>query len=420
MNPIRPFDKSEIDQNALRSAMVKIAEATRHGEMRPPPSPISSRECRYFLGHMTDEELRALGLLTLGAGGGNETRIEEMRRRPREAWCCTGAMLDVTENPRVSTEGEDAWRGIAGRAWEWSYRWLPNDDAAAVAIMRCIWHNLSRRDTLHQAMCYGLPRWADGAYTTLTCGHKLFASLALTQISPEAYDDIKLPWPAFVINLPDGLIVSSGGANCTRVRFSYLREAVVVLPTERRIDLHSEEAHYRSIFDDRQDLAILTVMTDKDELLHHARWVKNALRECLFDNDSEEDTPDLDTVERRVLRACQRALVGLLYTFQNTPHYRQHTRKRTAQERRDRGGPPEHRTVTFGMPVQFDVRQNLRDWIVGGGGRRASPSVQWLVRGHHKMQPYGPRSSLRKWIWREPYWAGPEGAPIKSREHVIE
>ncbi len=420
MNPIRPFDPAEIDQEALNRAMTKITAAAKRGEVRAPPAPMGSRECRYFLGHMDEDELRALGLFTITMGGSaTEWRVEEMRRRPRETWCSAGAQLDVEEKPRIQTDGEEAWRGIAGRAWEWSYKWMPDNDSAAVTALRSLWHNLHERDVLHQAMCYGLPRWADGAYTTLTCGHKLFASLALTHISPEAYDDIKLPWPAFVINLPDGLIVSTDGAACTRVRFCHLRSAVVILPPD--VDRDSDDAQRLSILGEREDLAILTVQTEKGELLHHARWGEHALRECLFDDDLEENAPGLDTVERRVLRACQRALVGLLYTFQNTAHHREHKRKRTTQERRHREGPPDHRTVMFGAPVNFDVRQNLRDWISGGGGRRASPSVQWLVRGHYKTQPYGPRAqNLRKWIWREPYWAGPEGAPIKSREHVIE
>lgn len=43
---------------------------------------------------------------------------------------------------------------------------------------------------------------------------------------------------------------------------------------------------------------------------------------------------------------------------------------------------------------------------------------RWVVRGHWAMQPYGPRHSLRKLIYREPYVKGPEGAPFLLTEKV--
>jgi hypothetical protein len=38
--------------------------------------------------------------------------------------------------------------------------------------------------------------------------------------------------------------------------------------------------------------------------------------------------------------------------------------------------------------------------------------VRTLVRGHWRLQPYGPNNSLRKAIWIRPFWRGPEDAPV--------
>ena len=59
----------------------------------------------------------------------------------------------------------------------------------------------------------------------------------------------------------------------------------------------------------------------------------------------------------------------------------------------------------------------VREYLEGKSHR--SPSVQVLVSGHYKMQPHGTKNSLRKLIWRAPFWRGPDDAPIPIRAHVL-
>jgi hypothetical protein len=79
------------------------------------------------------------------------------------------------------------------------------------------------------------------------------------------------------------------------------------------------------------------------------------------------------------------------------------------------GTDPESRLYTLCRPVRVDVRPSL-DAFLRGTSR--TPTVQSLVAGHHKRQPYGPGGSERKWIYVEPYWRGPEDGPIAVRPHV--
>jgi hypothetical protein len=67
--------------------------------------------------------------------------------------------------------------------------------------------------------------------------------------------------------------------------------------------------------------------------------------------------------------------------------------------------------------VKLDVRDQVRSYVLGHKGGRLS--LQRLVRGHLKRQPYGPESSLRKWVHIEPYWQGPEDAPIAKKSHIL-
>lgn len=43
---------------------------------------------------------------------------------------------------------------------------------------------------------------------------------------------------------------------------------------------------------------------------------------------------------------------------------------------------------------------------------------RWWVRGYYRMQPYGPRSELRKFIYVEPHTAGPDDKPLSKAPRV--
>lgn len=43
-------------------------------------------------------------------------------------------------------------------------------------------------------------------------------------------------------------------------------------------------------------------------------------------------------------------------------------------------------------------------------------SRRWMVRGHWRLQPYGPQRTLRKAIWIDPYVKGPEDKPLDVRD----
>jgi hypothetical protein len=67
--------------------------------------------------------------------------------------------------------------------------------------------------------------------------------------------------------------------------------------------------------------------------------------------------------------------------------------------------------------VKLDLRPAIKAYI--DGDRKAGQlSVQRVVAGHHKWQPHGPQNSLRKWIFIEPYYQGPEEGAIVVRPHV--
>jgi hypothetical protein len=70
--------------------------------------------------------------------------------------------------------------------------------------------------------------------------------------------------------------------------------------------------------------------------------------------------------------------------------------------------------------VEIDLRQNMRDYLEGRSKKSFKVTTQFPVHGHWRWQPYGPKSSLRRRQWIEPYWKGPEDGVIPVRTHDLE
>jgi hypothetical protein len=70
-------------------------------------------------------------------------------------------------------------------------------------------------------------------------------------------------------------------------------------------------------------------------------------------------------------------------------------------------------------PVTVDLTQHVRQYQLGTSGSGKKLELQLVVCGHRKNQPYGPKRSLRKPIWIEPYIRGPETAPMALRAHIL-
>lgn len=84
---------------------------------------------------------------------------------------------------------------------------------------------------------------------------------------------------------------------------------------------------------------------------------------------------------------------------------------RTARRRFQREGrqPPPVRVIALRHPPGSPSS--------GGGGDREWHH-RWIVRGHWRMQPWGPRRELTRPVWIAPYPKGPEGAPLLGGEKV--
>lgn len=95
----------------------------------------------------------------------------------------------------------------------------------------------------------------------------------------------------------------------------------------------------------------------------------------------------------------------------------------TARSKGRKTGAPDLSQATFllSAPIEVDFRENVAAALDDErlGRKHASPKVQFIVRGHYKMQTHGEGSQLRKRIWVRPYWKGPEEGKVLLRSYKI-
>jgi hypothetical protein len=241
-----------------------------------------------------------------------------------------------------------------------------------------------------------LALWAEAGFPRVQMGHRLGASLLATHVPDEILEEVRPPWPAFQVDVPVGLLhrtvdgvdraVTSVIVSCDDGRWAYfaLREGGTA---GFRRGMSAEQIVRELRPDDFDAEAPFPMLADSDQRL-------TALIGRLVVNVSLElSSPDREVRE----------------TGAGHGHW-------ASRQRRGSPVPIGPRIYRLLRDVKVDVRAALLGYIRGGG---QSPTVQVLVRGHWKHQAHGPGLTLRKRIHVEPYWRGPEDAPIGVRGHRL-
>jgi len=247
-------------------------------------------------------------------------------------------------------------------------------------------------------------RWADQGFPTFQLGHKYAAALMATMVRPQDVQDIRPPFKAFLIEVPKGLL------------------SVCHTEQDKQYPIIKVAVHYNLRPDGEASWNYSALTEGPVTTWKHGLPTKVLAGEefegAMEDWESYSFAFELGDQDERVNALISRLIVGVCLTASSPDESKPVGKGHQKSAGQLRESPePEVRTYVLGKPIKLDVRQAIKDYVAGG--IRKSPSVQTLVRGHWKRQPHGPRSSLRKWIWREPFWRGLENAPILCRPHQI-
>lgn len=266
------------------------------------------------------------------------------------------------------------------------------------------------------AQIIGLCKWAHAAFPSISMGHKYAAALLVTTASKEAVDLVRPPFATFLIEVPDGVLMLDETKGChgkspiTHILVYQLQSNKVASGWTWGYTAYSATglSVYRYGV-----LAAELLPPELDEVLDGNRTQNH---------DQTIFSFDLTEADKRTTTMIGRLIVNVCLAFSDPTnvrtrpetrqrhHINSHFKGRTSDE-------PTVRNFVLGKPVKHDFREHVAAYV--RGDKKTPPSVQFLVRGHHRLQPFGPCMSLRKVIWLEPYWKGKEDAPIPIRPHTV-
>jgi hypothetical protein len=249
----------------------------------------------------------------------------------------------------------------------------------------------------------GACRWADQGFPVVELGHRYAAALMATSVPAEVVQDVRAPWKAFMIEIPPlGLILRGKENEEDEIRRIFVW-------SETRGDEEAAWGYFTMCLEQPITLWFIDRLGKLVEADVTSQW--DSLPFALPQDDRDHRLRVL--LHRLILNTCLamsdpsnlKAIGGSHKKAWSGPT------KRMVKD-------PEFRHFRLGQPVKIDCRETIREYVEGNV-KRGAINVQVLVRGHWKRQPYGPKAALRKVIWVEPYWKGPEESPVIVRPHTI-
>lgn len=241
---------------------------------------------------------------------------------------------------------------------------------------------------------YGMP--------ALEVSHKLAASLMVTRPSRELVADTPPPFPTFLVHLPNKLLTvnsSTGGAADVRS----------VLVGHRTAANTEDDSRWCSCTLTDMPVTLWRVQQSFPDLV--LSDTDDSLATNLFDHR-------LDEIDDRSQTLLHRLLANLVLYVSDQSRMEPIGRGHSSGSFKRRNNPePVKRVFRVTSDVKHDFRQFVRDYMSGTGQKL---DVQLFVEGHFKQQAHGAGRALRKRIWIQPYWRGPEDAPIAFRKHRYE
>lgn len=242
--------------------------------------------------------------------------------------------------------------------------------------------------------------WVDQACPIVQVSHR-FAAAAICTTLPNNLD-IKTPWRAWLLEVPDHLLEVEDPELHIR---TWLRYCLVRI-TET----------------DQGQRWTLTAMANDGMAQLGTRHITTAeLLQASQSSDPVAQTAlewPLDSEHERVIQ-CLKALVANLLVAMSDPQWCRPVGKHQPGwvKGPPREGAPPHRRFMVAKATKIDVRQQVIDYCRGG---RQPAKVQSLVRGHWTTVLHGPRKSLRRLQWIQPYWRGDLEAPIATPLLVVD
>jgi len=252
------------------------------------------------------------------------------------------------------------------------------------------------------SLFFHLAKWVDGGCRIIDSDVSYFSAMMHTDLHSSAREELRVPWPSFVVRVPRGAISLETHPGYPSDGSKY--DVVTLFVSDGAADT------IRNFPAMPPQIWCLTGHSDAGFMTRGMSGQN--LDDLIF---GEEDDFARETYPKET-RAIKSALAGLLFTMQHTSNFAIGSRNSGIYKRPLRNEPPPHRSIVIGRPINFRASPNESHGATGAG---STPAFQTMVRGHIKRQVCGMNRTGRKVVWIEPYWRGPEDAPILSRPYMV-
>ncbi len=266
-------------------------------------------------------------------------------------------------------------------------------------------------------------RWCDQGFPVITMGEKYCAALIATEVPPEMVEEIEAPWKCFMIEIPGTEMLQvwdSDEMKSVRITRLLVQRHFAPKTTLPHEPVAEPNWQWRWIAFSETNQHIWRGALAR-EILQPISFREHELHQY-YDPEREEAFLEQVKHDERLYVALGRLALNVCLALSDPDNVKEvgssHARYKAAG-RDPRTGPPEQRVYQLGKPIKVDCRHAVQNWLEG---TRASSTVnvQFLVRGHWRNQAHGPKHSLRRRQWIEPFWKGEKDAPIPLRTHKLE
>ena len=240
--------------------------------------------------------------------------------------------------------------------------------------------------------------WARDGYNVFDLSPDFVAAMLLTDPSEIDLPSLKLPFRGMLFMIPDRFAIGAEGTSYTKIH-------VVETDDSRIFDAGVAPK------DGEKRPAIVIYATDGAHLLStiapRAELSWAVLEELPDDVALDLDKEARTTIQRVVLGALAYATAvdrAITERFPGTPKKRHHL-------------SIAHWTIGRTIKIDPELVRTAR-----GGAREIAFRIKrrFVVRGHYRNQAHGPGRRVRKNIWIEPHWRGPEDGAALEHTYKLE
>jgi len=259
--------------------------------------------------------------------------------------------------------------------------------------------------------------WKINGYPIIKVGEKFAASSMATNVSKNLSLELRPPFPSFLVDLPKDILFFKTTENET---FSADYLGVSTEPSQNsQTLLWTVRMMSAMSFSRGKDIGMVNCQIDK-YISDPINYVKTDIftygqpDKTLTKQQTENNKP-FELASRLIASAvCAMTNAAMVEKVNKKVHedYKKNPKKATSSK------DPSPRVFKIIAPVKVDITKEIREYqLTGCKGKQVT--VRTIVCGHWHRQAHGPKASLRRWQWVQPYSRGPEDAPLAIRPHIL-